>query len=433
MKDAALADEQRGWLAFTSVWTLGGVLLYLFAPQTSPGLLILSVVAPLLWYAPPVKVLLAQRPTPVTITLALAACYFLVNASWSLAPGSAYTSVALLVVFIVTLHFTLAALQEVDESVLRAIGQGFFIAMVVGSAFICIEVLDKQWVRRLLMSYIPWLRPDPRNMRLEGDWVTVLSPSLLNRSTTALVLLFWPAVLVVQRLGRTARARALMLLALTPAAIAIFRSAHATSKIAFGGALAAWALFMLSATFARRLTLAVWTAATLLVVPMAMLAYAGNLHLAPWLAESARHRVVIWGYTGEQIAKAPILGAGMSTARALNDPTNPNVPRAPGTDFKLSTGLHSHNGYLQTWFEGGAVGALLLFALGLAILRWLALAPQSIQPYVYPVFVSSALIGSSSFSLWAPWFMASFGFAVVLAAVGVELAAAQGRYEPGRY
>ena len=89
---------------------------------------------------------------------------------------------------------------------------------------------------------------------------------------------------------------------------------------------------------------------------MAALSYSAS-YLASWMPFSARHRIVIWGYTSEQIAKAPLLGAGMSTARALNNPDDMDAPRAPGTDFRLSTSLHSHNGYLQTWYETGAVGA----------------------------------------------------------------------------
>jgi hypothetical protein len=66
----------------------------------------------------------------------------------------------------------------------------------------------------------------------------------------------------------------------------------------------------------------------------------------------------IWGYTSKQIAKAPLLGSGIASARALNDYEYPNVPRAPGTNFQLSTNVHSHNAYLQIWIEGGGERAL---------------------------------------------------------------------------
>ena len=73
------------------------------------------------------------------------------------------------------------------------------------------------------------------------------------------------------------------------------------------------------------------------------------------------------------VAEAPILGAGINTARALNDRQG---PVAPGSDFRLTTSLHSHNAYLQTWYETGAVGAALLMAVGLAVIAPGQLAAQ---------------------------------------------------------
>jgi O-antigen ligase len=166
-----------------------------------------------------------------------------------------------------------------------------------------------------------------------------------------------------------------------------------------------------------------WITATLFVVPLASLAYAKQLYLASWLASTARQRIVIWGYTSSQIRNAPLLGAGVSTARALNFQDDERAPKAPGSEYRLTTGWHSHNGYLQTWYEAGAIGALLLVAFGLLVLRSLARAPGEAQPYLYATFVSCAVMAGSSFSLWAPWFMASIGFAAVFAALGTDIAA----------
>ena len=160
----------------------------------------------------------------------------------------------------------------------------------------------------------------------------------------------------------------------------------------------------------------------MLVVPLATLAYHSELYLAAWMPHSAQHRIVIWGHTSNQIAKAPILGSGINTARALNDPAGYDAPLAPGSDFRLTTGLHSHNVYLQAWYETGAVGALLLLAIGLLVLSALTRAPRDVQPYLYATFATCALLGGTSFSLWQPWFMASFGFAAGFAMLGWALA-----------
>ena len=85
-------------------------------------------------------------------------------------------------------------------------------------------------------------------------------------------------------------------------------------------------------------------------------------------------------------------------------------PLAPGSEFRLTTGLHSHNGYLQTWYEAGAVGAAFLLAIRPSGAQVAGSAPAEAQPYLYATFVACALMGGSSFSLWQPWFMASLGF-----------------------
>ena len=177
---------------------------------------------------------------------------------------------------------------------------------------------------------------------------------------------------------------------------------------------------------AKRLVLAGWTAACLLVVPAASLIYGAELYHAVWLPESARHRVVIWGHTARQVANAPLLGVGIGTARAVNDRANPDAPLAPGTTFKLSTSLHSHNAYLQVWYEAGAVGAVMLLGLGLLVLRALRRAPSEVQPHLHATFVACALVAASSFSLWAPWFMALLAITAIYAVLGAAFRAAPG-------
>src|SRR5262249_755795 len=151
-------------------------------------------------------------------------------------------------------------------------------------------------------------------------------------------------------------------------------SEHATAKIALCGATFTYGLARFAPRLVQRATLAVWASMVLFVVPIALFAYAQELYRAEWLPNSARHRLDIWGYTSEQSPKAPVRGAGVSSARALNN-HDESAPRAPGTKYRLTTGWHSHNGYLQAWYETGAVGALFLLGLGVLVLRSLAQGP----------------------------------------------------------
>jgi len=56
------------------------------------------------------------------------------------------------------------------------------------------------------------------------------------------------------------------------------------------------------------------------------------------------------------------------------------------------------------------------------VLCQLAKAPQRAQPYLYATFAACALLSGSSFGLWQPWFMASFGLVALFAMLGWALA-----------
>ena len=414
--------RRRLLLLLTAAWTASGVIIYLWVPLISPALLLLSPVAPVAWHVATRLRLPQPKPSAVTLALVLAGAYLTLNASWSLSPSSAHVSLAMFFLFILALYFTSNTLPDNDADVLRAMAIGLYAGMVIGGVVLFIEVLSLQWTRRTLMSLVPALRPKPRDMILEGGWVMFLQSYLINRNIAAMTFLFWPTALLISLVAPIARRQHWWLAGLIPVAAGILASKHGTSKIAFVGAAVAFAAFQFSPAATRRVMAWAWAGVILLVVPLATLAYHSQLYLSAWMPHSAQHRIVIWGYTSRQIANAPILGSGINTARALNDPEGYDAPLAPGSDFRLTTGLHSHNVYLQAWYETGAVGALLLLAIGLLVLRTLAGAPKEIQPHLYATFATCALLGGTSFSLWQPWFMASFGFAAGFAALGWALA-----------
>ncbi len=61
-----------------------------------------------------------------------------------------------------------------------------------------------------------------------------------------------------------------------------------------------------------------------------------------------------------------------------------------------------------------------MLGIGLLVLRAIgAHSPQS-QPYLYATFVSYALLAASSFSIWAPWFMAALALPASWATLGAD-------------
>lgn len=407
----------------TGAWAGSGVVLYVLAPMAAPAIVLLGVVAPIGWLLATKGSLSLQRPSASIFALLLGTIYLAINASWSLSPADARSALIMLVLLIAVLHVLDNVLAASCSALLRALCIALIIGTVLSGLALFLDAFSMQWPRRRLMSIMPALRPDPREMLVANGKVVYLEPFLLNRSTAALMFLFWPTLLAISILARSGRRWYLWLAGLVPAVAAVLVSEHATSQVALAGSAVVFAACSFLPRFGWRALIAVWVGAVLLVVPLAALAYKNQLYLSPWLAHSAQHRIVIWGYTSGLVGDAPIFGAGLNTARALNDPERRPGPVAPGSAFQLTTSLHSHNAYLQAWYETGALGAALLMTVGLAAIGAIARVPLEARAYLYAAFAACALLGSTSYSLWQPWFMASFGLAASCAMVGRSLAA----------
>jgi O-antigen ligase len=405
----------------TAAWTAAGIVLWLMFPMTAPVLLPLCAIAPLAWYWGTKRQLRWHRPSAIAGALALAGVYLFINATWSLSPPSAFAAVALIFVTVAVLHIVLNTLPDLDAPPLRSMAAGTLVGLAVAGTLLCVEIFSEQALRRALMRLVPQLQPNPLHLEMGVGGAARLMPYLPNLSISALTLLFWPAALIACRLGLPRSHRLGVLVASAVAAATVLASEHATSKVAFAGAALVYALHLARPRLARHLVLAGWVTATLLVVPIVSSLYAAGAQRAAWLPESARHRVVIWGFTSGEVVKAPLLGAGIGTARALHEARSSDAPRAPDTKFQLGTSLHSHNAYLQVWFEAGAAGALILLGLGLLVVRALRKFPLNVQPHLAATFVAGALLAATSYSVWAPWLMASLAMACIFAGLGTAL------------
>ena len=82
--------------------------------------------------------------------------------------------------------------------------------------------------------------------------------------------------------------------------------------------------------------------------------------------------------------------------------------------------IHSHSVYLQTWFELGLIGALLLSAFGLSIIGAIRRLAPRLQQYGLATFATAAAMASVSYGMWQAWFMASFGLCAALFVLGAQ-------------
>jgi O-antigen ligase len=165
-----------------------------------------------------------------------------------------------------------------------------------------------------------------------------------------------------------------------------------------------------------------------LAVPLAALGYQASLHQSEWLPYSARARIVLWGYTAERIPETPILGIGLGSMRKL-DAQRKDDPNAiviadtvePGQSFVWGKGPHAHNGFLQAWYELGAIGAALLLAAGLGVLAAIARLPVEAQPYALAQFTAYLVIAAFAWGIWQSWLMALTGLVPIYAAMAARL------------
>ncbi len=317
------------------------------------------------------------RRGPVFWHLAAFLLYAALSTTWGLDQGE-----ALLVVFLAALIAagTLILLQLFDEETqpnLLHMGEGLWIGLIVALVYLLVEVLSHQGIKIWLYNAIGIgrgdLAPAPY-FTWSGTRLIAISPDDLTRNMASLTLFLWPGVLAM--LGTLSRPWGIVQAVLTVivSGVVVMLATHETSKLAFVGGLAAFACARLSLRFTGRLVAISWVFACLAVLPSALLAHRLDLHNATWLQATARHRIIIWNYTAEQVLKAPWFGIGARSTYVLGPRLEPKITTRPDEAFRRTLSTHSHSVYLQTWFELGLVGATLLTLLGLSILQAIGLA-----------------------------------------------------------
>jgi O-antigen ligase len=393
---------------------------FLFGPRSAPG--VLTVLAGVLIGALIMAGRIAGklRGSPLLWACLAFLLYCAVNAAWSSAPREAYGKVLFLGFAMALVYFALAGLAKLDDRMLREIQRALLLAVLVGLVFLTSEMLTGMLVTRTFFSVIPIARPDPKHIQVVNGWVTRVDPTMLNRNTAALCFVLWPAFLMMRTLFGHLRMWLPAVALLAVASVAIFASEHETSMIAMVFAAATLIAVSLAAPLARKLVLIGWTIATLLVVPLAVLAFDQQLHFARWLPETGRSRIILWAYTAKVITKAPILGIGIASTKELDEEAAPTAEKPPGYTYPLRTGRHSHNIFMQTWYELGAVGAILLFAVGVSAIATLSRLPKPDQPLAFAGFVSIATIGAFSWGMWQTWFIACYGIWAVVLGIALE-------------
>lgn len=383
-------------------------LVTLIAPRATAGLLPLVAITAILALRPG----LADLGRALTGSLAakvllLFGLYGIINATWSLDPGQAFTKVGLAIAYLL---LVLAAMPALARSSLGD-GRRLALALVLGALggvfLLAFEVFSEQMLTKAFYDLADEAHRTPD---IED----------LNRNAGLLSLMVWPVLLAARGLG-TSRLRYGLgggFLLLTVVAVA--DSVHETSMVALAASALIYILCLWRPVATRWLVIALWIAAFALVLPAVSLAYKAELHLAHWLPNSARARVVLWHETASRVPEAPILGIGVRSTRLLDAQNKAKAELPPDFPFPLHTGRHAHNFFLQTWYELGLVGAILFAAAGLAVIWRLPGLPKRAQPFAYAQFVAFTAVAATAWGMWQSWLLAGIGLSVIYAAVAVR-------------
>lgn len=417
-----------GLIVAVPALALASLLVALVEPRSTPGLFALLALPIMTLAVFRGQLERSARLLPLEIVALVFGLYLAVNASWSIDRTEAYGKVAIYFLFATLVSLVVTALPALDTKTATRLRQAIVLAVLVGAVFLAIESAFDQPIKRTVASLLPLLRPPKKHTHVENGWVTEIGLYVLNRNMAVLSALLWSTLLLMRETLRPALSRIIGAALLVTTAIAVFRSEHETSMIALVFSCLVFAGFWVTPRAMRVLVAIGWITATLLIVPLAAQAYSAKLYQAEWIPKTGRNRIVLWGVTAAKVAETPILGIGIESTKPLFEESAATAAWPKDHPYPLRTGRHSHNIYMQTWFELGAVGACLLLALGLLVLRAFSRLAEGVQPYAYAGFVSVAVIGAFSWGMWQPWFMATFGLWGVVWLIAAD--AARRRGEP---
>lgn len=299
------------------------------------------------------------------------------------------------------------------------ISEGLWIGFLAGLIYLAIEILSDQIVKITLYNALQLgpadLRPK-QFFRWEDGRLASISASDLTRSVASIPILLWAVVMAVRGTTSAALVNGVTVLVLALATLVIALSENETAKTALALGVVAYIVTRIRPAAALRLLQAGWIAACLAIVPISLALYRLNVHNASWVQPTAQHRIIIWNRVSEETMKSPIKGIGAGMTYWNFD--NSKVPKDGEVFTRYSR--DAHNVFLQTWFELGVIGAMLLTLVGLAVLKRIERLGEAAAPYGYATFASAAATLASSWGMWRPWFVYIFAFAVVMFAIGLR-------------
>ena len=232
----------------------------------------------------------------------------------------------------------------------------------------------------------------------------------------------WPAILMLLFAAKLRHPQALAAIFSAVSFTAILLSNHASSQIALLCSTTILILAWRAPVFALRIAAAFWCLGFALALPISFLAYNAGPQLRESLPASYHARIMIWGYTSEQTLDQPWLGKGVATTRTQNSERASGVrEQSEGHRFEGTTGHHGHSIFVQTWYELGAVGAVLFAIAGALVILAATTLARNAQPLAAATFSAFASIAAFAWGMWQTWWICAAAAAAIYVCLAARL------------
>jgi exopolysaccharide production protein ExoQ len=399
-KSAALLQRPFNWnailiwsLKFSAIFWLGGILpiLMVFANKSTSLALGVATMASLLasiaagfWPSNRQECIRITRNSAFKTAFALLIWMFL-SIAWAHDPKG---SLSQFWQFVVPLSFGVVLAITFPRIAPRYRGPLWAGAIFLASTLIALDILTGLHLRKILSTRV-----------VDYQY---------NRSLVVLIILVWPTLALL-----LIRGPRLYALAVVPVFIAIFLGASGSAILA---SLVGIAVFPLAWYFPRVTRQIVLIALFLLIASGPMIGTVSKRTLDQRaheiLAEShSAERQSLWlGYEAaaqEKLGKGYGFGASKGLfADPMTQKLSPEL-REPLKD------THPHNGFLQIWIELGLTGALLFAVLAVFLMRWIAVSPVTMQPFMLTWVAVISVISTVSHGAWQPWWIAAIAASAV--------------------
>ena len=392
------------------------------APRLSPlflGLLAIALIATAIRRGIGLRALL-QLDAALAACLALSA-YLFANALLAVDQGEALGKAGIFLGVILVVFASARAIPCLSASELRRGALAFVTGALCAALYLLVEILTDGVLTRGAMNFVAALKPaTAKHMGVVNGKVTRLNLSEFNQNAAIVMLGFWPGVLILSALDAIPRRIVLTALFAAALAVPIALSEHDSSQVALVLSPIVFGLAWVWRSGVTRALAILWCLCFALVIPLDLLAYKQELHLASWLPNSARARIIIWQYTAERALEHPWIGIGVNSTPAVKAMLKGSEDWPEGFVFKRTTGQHAHDIFLQSWYEIGAIGVLLAVIAGALIALRIGLLPLLAQPYGAACFMAVLAIAAFAWSMWQTWFMCAIGLVPVTLRMAAE-------------